>query len=108
MSVDHAFAAVADSTRRGILLRLGRGDASISQLAEAFDMTLTGVRKHVGILERARLLTTRKTGRVRTCRLGPRKLAEAAAWIEHYQRLMDARFNRLEALLEHTTEPSND
>lgn len=104
VSLDTAFTAVSDPTRRGILERLGRGDASISQLAQVFGMTLTGVKKHVGILENARLLTTRKTGRVRTCRIGPRKLADEAAWIGNYQRTMEARFNRLEALLERTPE----
>ncbi len=104
MTLDSAFAAVADPTRRGILQRLGRGDASITQLAQAFDMTLTGMKKHVGVLEEARLVTTRKEGRVRTCRVGPRSLAAEAAWIGEYQRMMEARFNRLEAFLERTKE----
>ena len=99
--LDSAFAAVADPTRRGILERLGRGDASVTQLADAFAMTLTGIKKHVGVLERARLVTTRKTGRVRTCRIDPRRLAREAAWIEKFQRTMDARFDRLEAVLIH-------
>jgi len=102
--LDSAFAAVADSTRRGILERLGRADASITQLAHSFAMTLTGMKKHVAVLEGARLVTTRKEGRVRTCRIGPRRLAHEAAWIEKYQQLMDDRFNRLEALLERTRE----
>lgn len=100
--LDTAFAAVADATRRGILERLGRSDASISQLAASFHMTLTGVKKHVAVLEDARLVTTRKEGRVRTCRIGPRRLEREVTWILQYQRLMDDRFNRLEALLEHT------
>jgi DNA-binding transcriptional ArsR family regulator len=99
-----AFAAVADPTRRGILERLGRGDASITQLAGTFDMTLTGMKKHVAVLEDARLVTTRKSGRVRTCRIGPRSLKDEAAWIERYQEMMDARFDQLEALLERTKE----
>lgn len=103
-NLDSAFAAVADPTRRGILERLGRTDASISQLAEAFDMTLTGMKKHVGVLEQARLVTTRKEGRVRTCRIGPRRLTAEAAWIAEYGRMMDERFNRLEAFLERTRE----
>jgi len=104
VTLDTAFTAVADPTRRGILERLGQADASISELAEAFRMTLTGIKKHVGILEQARLVTTRKAGRIRTCRIGPRRLAEEAAWIENYQRMMDERFNRLEQLLERTPE----
>lgn len=101
-SLSGAFAAVADPTRRGILERLGRGDASISQLAESFGMTLTGIKKHVSRLEDARLVTTWKDGRVRTCRIGPRRLEHEVAWMEKYQRMMDATFNRLETLLEHT------
>lgn len=101
-SLDTAFAAVADPTRRGILEHLGRRDASISELAGTFDMTLTGIKKHVGVLEDARLVTTWKVGRVRTCRIGPRRLAGEVAWIRQYQEMMDARFNRLEALLERT------
>lgn len=97
-----AFAALADPTRRGILERLGGGDASISDLAAEFDMTLTGVRKHVGVLEKARLVTTAKVGRVRTCRLGPSRLDAEAEWIAGYQRRLEARFKRLDALLERT------
>lgn len=104
VSLDTAFAAVADPTRRGILERLGRADASITELAHSFAMTLTGIKKHVAVLEDARLVTTWKEGRVRTCRLGPRRLAQEAAWIEKYQQLMEQRFNRLEALLERTRE----
>jgi len=104
VTLDSAFGAVADPTRRGILRRLGRGDASITQLAQAFDMTLTGMKKHVGVLERARLVTTRKAGRIRTCQLGPRRLAAEAAWIKEYEQMMEARFNRLEAFLERTRE----
>jgi len=100
--LDSAFAAVADPTRRGILERLGRGTASVTELAGAFEMTLTGMKKHLNVLEDARLVTTRKVGRVRTCQVGPRKLDREAAWIEKYQRTMDARFNRLEMLLERT------
>jgi len=100
--VDRAFAALSDPTRRGILECLGRGDASISDLAERFGMTLTGVRKHVRILEGAGLVTTRKVGRVRSCRLGPRRLEDEVAWIEAYRRMLDARLTRLEALLERT------
>lgn len=101
-TVDRAFAALSDPTRRGILVRLGRGDTSISDLAERFDMTLTGLRKHVRILEGAGLVTTRKVGRVRSCRLGPRRLEDEAAWIKAYRELLDARMDRLEAFLERT------
>lgn len=102
--LDATFAAVADPTRRGILECLGRRDASITELAGRFDMTLTGMKKHVRVLEEARLVSTRKSGRVRTCRLGPRRLTEEAAWIERFQRMMDQRFDRLEALLSRTEE----
>jgi DNA-binding transcriptional ArsR family regulator len=101
--LDSAFAAVADPTRRRILERLGRGDASISDLAADFEMTLTGLRKHVQVLEGARLVTTRKSGRVRTCTLGPRRLEREAAWIARYQAMLEARMDRLGAFLEGTT-----
>jgi DNA-binding transcriptional ArsR family regulator len=105
--LDEAFAAVSDPTRRGILERLGQGDASISDLAETFAMTLTGVRKHVHVLEEAGLVTTQKIGRVRHCRLGPRRLEEEATWIETYQAMLEARFQRLGEYLERTKgEPS--
>lgn len=101
-NLDAAFAALADPTRRGILERLGRGDASISELAGDFAMTLTGIKKHVGILESARLVTSEKQGRVRTCRLGPRRLAEEAAWIETHRRMLEERLDHLGAFLERT------
>ena len=91
--LDASFAALSDATRRGVLERLGRADASITDLAEAFDMTLTGMRKHVRVLERAALVTTEKVGRVRRCRLGPRRLVEEAGWMEGYRLLCDARFD---------------
>ena len=80
--LDASFAALSDVTRRGVLQQLGRSDASITELADKFHMTLTGMKKHVGVLERAGLVTTEKVGRVRTCRLGVRRLEEEAAWIE--------------------------
>ena len=98
--LDAAFAALSDATRRGVLEQLGRADASITDLAEAFHMTLTGMRKHVGVLERAELVMTEKVGRVRTCRLGPRRLDEATAWIDQYRQLWDARFNELDKVVE--------
>ena len=97
---DASFAALADATRRGVLERLGRADASITDLAEKFHMTLTGMKKHVGVLEQAGLVTTRKVGRVRTCKLRPRRLEEEAAWIERYRRLWDARFDALDTVVE--------
>jgi len=98
--VNASFAALADATRRGVLEQLGRSDASITDLAGKFHMTLTGMKKHVGVLEQAGLVTTEKIGRVRTCRLGPRRLEEEAAWIESYRQLWGARFEELDAVVE--------
>ena len=98
--LDAAFAALSDSTRRGVLEQLGRSEASITDLAEKFHMTLTGMKKHVGVLEQAGLVTTEKVGRVRTCKLGPHRLEEATAWIERHRRLWDARFDALDSVLE--------
>jgi DNA-binding transcriptional ArsR family regulator len=98
--LDGSFAALSDATRRGILEQLGRADASITDLAEKFHMTLTGMKKHVGVLEQAGLVTTKKVGRVRTCKLGLRGLEEEAAWIERYRRLWDARFDALDEVVE--------
>ena len=100
--LDTAFGALSDSTRRGILERLGQGDASITDLALRFGMTLTGMKKHVLILEEAGLVTTEKVGRVRTCRLGPRRLEDEMGWIESYQAMLEERMDRLEAFLERT------
>lgn len=98
--LDASFAALSDATRRGVLEHLGRADASISDLAEKFDMTITGIKKHVGVLEQAGLVTTEKVGRVRTCKLGPRRLAQEAAWIERYRQLWEARFDELDEVIE--------
>jgi DNA-binding transcriptional ArsR family regulator len=98
--LDASFAALSDVTRRGILEQLGRTDASITELAEKFHMTLTGMKKHVGVLERAGLVTTEKVGRVRTCKLGPRRLDDETAWLERYRQLWHARFARLDAIVE--------
>src|SRR5277367_4661440 len=98
--LDASFAALSDATRRGILERLGRSDASITELADKFHMTLTGMKKHVGVLEQAGLVTTEKVGRVRTCMLGLRRLEEEAAWIEKYRQLWDARFDELDNVVE--------
>ncbi len=97
---DASFAALSDATRRGVLEQLGRSDASITELADKFHMTLTGMKKHVGVLEQAGLVTTEKVGRVRTCRLGLRALEEEAAWIEKYRRLWEARFDELDNVVE--------
>ncbi len=94
-----SFAALSDVTRRGVLEQLGRGDASITDLAAKFHMTLTGMKKHVGVLEQAGLVSTQKVGRVRTCRLGLRRLEEEAAWIEGYRQLWDARFDALDRVV---------
>jgi DNA-binding transcriptional ArsR family regulator len=97
---DASFAALSDATRRGVLEQLGRADASISDLAEKFHMTLTGMKKHVGVLEQAGLVITKKVGRVRTCKLGPRRLEKEAAWIERYRQLWDARFDELDNVVD--------
>jgi len=97
---DTSFGALSDPTRRGVLEQLGRADASISALAERFQMTLTGMKKHVGVLEQAGLVTTEKVGRVRTCRLGVRGLQEEAAWIEKYRQLWSARFDELDNVVD--------
>ena len=98
--LDMTFAALSDATRRGVLEQLARAEASISELADRFHMTLTGMKKHVGVLERAGLVRTEKIGRVRTCRLGMLGLQEEAAWIGSYQQLWDARFDALDAIVE--------
>lgn len=98
--LDISFAALSDATRRGVLEQLGRGESSITQLADKFHMTLTGMKKHVGVLEQAGLVTTQKVGRVRTCRLGRSRLADEKAWIEEYRRLWASRFDALEQIVE--------
>jgi DNA-binding transcriptional ArsR family regulator len=95
-----SFAALADATRRGVLEQLALGDASITDLAQKFEMTLTGMKKHVGVLENAGLVTTEKIGRVRTCKIGPSRLEEELEWIAHYRQVWDARFNALDAVVE--------
>jgi DNA-binding transcriptional ArsR family regulator len=98
--LDASFAALSDATRRGVLEQLGRTDASITELAERFHMTLTGMKKHVGVLEQAGLVTTKKVGRVRTCKLGLLGLEQEAAWIETYRQLWGARFDELDKVVE--------
>jgi DNA-binding transcriptional ArsR family regulator len=97
---DASFAALSDATRRGVLEQLGRADASITGLARKFRMTLTGMKKHVGVLEQAGLVVTEKVGRVRTCKLGLSRLEEEAAWIEKYRQLWEARFDELDKVVE--------
>ena len=98
--LDASFAALSDATRRGVLEQLGRADASITDLAGKFHMTLTGMKKHVGVLEQAGLVTTEKIGRVRTCKLGARRLEEETAWLERYRQLWAARFDELDNVVE--------
>jgi len=105
---DVSFAALSDATRRGVLEQLGRADASITELAEKFHLSLTGMKKHVVVLEQASLVTTEKVGRVRTCKLGPRRLEEEAAWLETYRRLWDARFNELDNVIEELKQKETD
>ena len=98
--LDDTFAALSDSTRRGVLLQLGRGNASITELAEQFQLSLTGMNKHVGVLERTGLVKTEKVGRVRTCMLGSCRLDAEKAWIESYKQIWDRRFDALEAVVQ--------
>ena len=98
--LDASFAALSDATRRGVLDQLGRSDASITALAERFNMTLTGMKKHVGVLEQVGLVTTQKVGRVRTCKLGPHRLDQEAAWIELHRRLWASRIDELDRVVE--------
>ena len=98
--LDASFAALSDATRRGVLEQLGHADSSITDLAQTFHMTLTGMRKHVGVLEQAELVSTKKVGRVRTCRLGPRRLEDETAWIERHRRLWESRFDELDKVVE--------
>ncbi|MDZ5645880.1 metalloregulator ArsR/SmtB family transcription factor [Nitrospirillum sp. BR 11828] len=97
--LDLSFAALSDATRRGIIDQLGRGDASITSLADQFRMTLTGMKKHIQVLERAGLVITRKVGRVRTCTLGKRGLKAEAEWIEAHRKLFEARFDALDEII---------
>jgi len=97
---DASFAALSDATRRGVLEQLGRADASITDLAGKFHMTLTGMKKHIGVLEQAGLVITEKVGRVRTFRVGPHRLEEESAWIERYRQLWEARFDELDKVVE--------
>ena len=101
-NLDRTFAALSDATRRAILIRLGRGNGTLSDLAEGFEMTLTGLKKHVHVLEDAGLVTTEKVGRVRECRLGPKKLDDATKWMTTYRTMLEQRLDHLEQFLENT------
>ena len=105
--LDTSFSALSDATRRGVLEQLGRADASITELAEKFHMTLTGMKKHVGVLEQAGLVSTEKVGRVRTCKLGPRRLEEEAAWLDAYRQLWASRFEALDEVVEELKQKEN-
>ncbi len=98
--LDSSFSALSDTTRRGVILRLAQADASITDLAQQFGMTLTGMKKHIGVLEQAGFVATEKVGRVRTCRLGARRLEQEAAWIAQYRQLWEARFDALDDVVE--------
>jgi DNA-binding transcriptional ArsR family regulator len=106
--LDVSFAALSDATRRGVIEQLWREDASITELAERFHMTLTGMKKHVGVLEKAGLVTTEKVGRVRTCRLGQGPLDEAWGWLERFRRMWMARFDALDAVVEELKRQERD
>ena len=106
--LDLSFAALSDATRRGIIDQLGRADASITSLADTFKMTLTGMKKHVQVLERAGLVVTQKVGRVRTCRLGKGGLAAEAEWIEAHRKLFEARFDALDDIISEMKQEADD
>ena len=107
-AIDRTFAALGDPTRRSVLERLGRGSATITELAEPFGISLTGMKKHVRVLEEAELLTTEKVGRARVCSLGPRRLDDVHSWVETYRRMLDERLDRFGELLERTKGASSD
>ncbi len=107
-ALDLSFAALADATRRGIIEHLGRSDASITTLAAKFQMTLTGMKKHVQVLERAGLVMTRKLGRVRTCKLGTRGLEAEAEWIEDHRKFFEARFDALDQIIDEIEKEQSD
>jgi len=107
-SLDLSFAALSDATRRGIIDQLGKGEASITSLADKFQMTLTGMKKHVQVLERTGLVVTQKVGRVRTCKLGKRSLNAEAEWIEAHRKLFDARFEALDEIISEMKQEGSD
>jgi DNA-binding transcriptional ArsR family regulator len=107
-ALDLSFAALSDATRRGVIDQLVRAEASITSLAEKFEMTLTGMKKHVQVLERAGLVTTEKVGRVRKCRLGQRGLEVEAEWIEAHRKLFEARFDALDEVINEMKQEEHD
>jgi len=100
--LDATFSALSDATRRGVLERLGTGETSISDLAASFDMTLTGMKKHVSVLEGAGLVSTRKVGRVRRCKLSQRRLDDELSWLAGFRLMMESRLDGLGEFLERT------
>ena len=100
--IDRTFAALADPTRRGVLERLAHGSATITELAEPFGISLTGMKKHVQVLEDAKLVATEKLGRARRCSLGPQRLEDVQEWVEMYRRMLDERLDRFGEMLERT------
>ncbi len=102
VALDRSFAALSDPTRRAILMRLGRAEASLGELSLGAEMTLTGLKKHVQVLEDAGLVTSEKRGRVRFVKLGPRRLEDVNKWMSAYQAMLEQRLDRLEAFLERT------
>jgi len=100
--IDRTLAALADPTRRAVLERLGERGATITELAAPFGITLTGMKKHVRVLEEAQLVSTEKVGRRRVCTLGPRRLDDVQVWIDAYRRMLDERLDRFGELLERT------
>jgi len=100
--IDRTFAALADPTRRSMLERLGQGSATITELAEPVGISLTGMTKHVRVLEEAGLVTTEKVGRARRCSAGPRRLEDIQTWTQMYRQMLDERLDRFGELLERT------
>jgi DNA-binding transcriptional ArsR family regulator len=105
-TLDRTFSALSDPTRRAILERLGHGPATIGELAEPFGMSLTGLKKHVRVLEEADLVTTEKVGRTRECRLGPGRMEDATEWIGAQRRRWEGRLDRLEGLRAYPKTPA--
>jgi DNA-binding transcriptional ArsR family regulator len=104
--IDRTFAALGDPTRRSVLERLGRGSATITELAEPFGISLTGMKKHVRVLEDAGLVTTEKVGRARLCSVGPRRLEDVQDWTQTYRQMLEQRLDRFGELLERTKKES--
>ena len=108
LQIDRTLAALADPTRRAVLERLGRGSATITELAEPFGISLTGMKKHVRVLEDAELVITEKVGRTRWCHAGPRRLEDVQAWTQMYRQMLEERLDRFGELLERTKGDRSD